>query len=89
MYGYEGKLSAGKFGWNFWKGQYEVVVSDRAPFGIVAVIARDVLTIEEYGAEGFAELGAEALRGGRLKQSWTMEVAATGTGAKSGLPDQR
>ncbi len=89
IYGYEGKLSAGKSGWNISKGRYVVVVSDCAPFGIVAVTARDVLSIEEYGAEGFAELGAEALHGGRLIQSWTMEVVATGTGAKSGLPNNK
>jgi hypothetical protein len=50
------------------------------PFGVAAVTARDVLSIEEYGAK--------ALRGARLIQSWTMELAETSTGAKSALPDK-
>ncbi|WP_406694278.1 hypothetical protein V5E97_24690 [Singulisphaera sp. Ch08] len=77
-YGYEGKLVGGKAGWNYVKGHYQVTVSDRAPFGIVAVRGKDVVAIEEYG-DGI---------GARLKQSWTMDAAETGTGAKSGLPDK-
>lgn len=77
-YGYEGKLGEGKAGWNYVKGHYQVTVSDRAPFGIVAVRGRDVVAIEEYG-DGV---------GARLKQSWTMDAAETGTDAKSGLPDK-
>lgn len=88
VYGYEGKLNVGKSGWNFSKGQYVVVASDRAPFGIAEVTARDVLSIEEYGADPTGEYGAGALRGARLKQGWTMELAETGTDAKSGLPDK-
>jgi hypothetical protein len=78
-YGFEGKLQMGETGWNYSKGQYAVVVSDRAPFGIVAIRATDVVSIEEYG-DGV---------GGRLRQSWTMEAVETGTGAKSGLPDKK
>jgi hypothetical protein len=74
-YGYEGKLEGGKVGWNSVKGHYRVAVSDRAPFGIVAVRGKDVVAIEEYG-DGI---------GTRLKQSWTMDAVEAGTGAKSGL----
>jgi hypothetical protein len=56
-----------------------VVVSDKAPFGIVAIRAKDVVSIEEYGDGG----------GARLKQSWRMQAVETGTGAKSGLPDKK
>jgi hypothetical protein len=78
-YSFEGKLSQGSSGWNWVKGPYVVVASDRTPFGIAAVTARDVLFIEEYG-DG---------HGARLKQSWMMEVAETGKDAKSAMPDKR
>jgi hypothetical protein len=77
-YAFEGKLQAGKGGWNYSKGQYTVVVSDQAPFGIVAIRAKDVVSAEEYGDGG----------GARLRQSSTMEAVEAGTGAKSGLPDK-
>jgi len=89
VYGFEGKLNAGKSGWNFSKGRYTVLVSDQAPFGIAAITARDVISIEEYGSDPSEEYGWEGLCGGRLIQSWTMEVAKTGLGAKSALPDKK
>jgi len=77
-YSFVGKLRQGQSGWNWEKGPYVVAISDRAPFGIAAVRARDVLSIEEYGNG----------HGARLKQSWTMEVVEIGKNAKSAMPDK-
>lgn len=78
-YGFEGKLSAGKLGFNCRKAQYKVLVSETIPLGTVAVRAQDELALEEYGDGG----------GARLRQTWLMEVAEIGHGAKSGLPDKK
>ena len=79
-YGFEGKLHEGKHGRNSVKGHFKVFVSDDAPFGIAEMHEAGIASIEE-SADG----SGNRTTGGK---GW-MEVKKSGTGAKSGLPDNQ